>query len=337
MISIIIPNYNGIDIINLCLQSIYDQIYSSIEIIVVDDCSSDDSVKYLKKEAEQGRIILIQNNKNLGYSGSCFVGARKALGEILIFMNSDAFFIDNFHLSKVLQKFKNNINLGVLGFFQKNQDQSPQFVGSNVDIFLNINPSYKKSDFMLNERNNHILMTGGACFAISKNLYNYIGGIDKNYFLYVEELDLMWRATLMGYDVLTSFDMPIIHLGGKSTKNEYTNQTNSKKIYFRERNVLMTMIKNYSLLSLLLILPLYYIFQVLEIIYLVFKRKFNVIKEYFNANYYVYSNIKLLLKKRNDIQNKRVISDYTLFKSKKIVFSLFKIKHIFIYGIPKIK
>ena len=86
-VSIIIPHYNGIEVLSECLDSLFQSTYRNMEVIVVDNGSSDDSVDWLKINHSQ--VIVIENDKNLGYAGGCNAGALVASGEYLLFLNND--------------------------------------------------------------------------------------------------------------------------------------------------------------------------------------------------------------------------------------------------------
>ena len=87
-ISIVIPHYNGKDLLYNCLQSIYQNIsIESFEIIVVDNNSNDGSTETVKIDFP--KINLIKSKKNLGYSGGCNLGAKNSKGEYIIFLNND--------------------------------------------------------------------------------------------------------------------------------------------------------------------------------------------------------------------------------------------------------
>ncbi|HBR86713.1 MAG TPA: hypothetical protein DEA65_02615, partial [Candidatus Marinimicrobia bacterium] len=86
-ISIIIPHWNGIDILSECLESLKKSTYKDKEIIVVDNASSDDSQGWIKENHPD--IILIENDQNYGYAGGCNRGVSTAKGEWLLFLNND--------------------------------------------------------------------------------------------------------------------------------------------------------------------------------------------------------------------------------------------------------
>jgi GT2 family glycosyltransferase len=334
-ISIIIPNYNGQDIIQQCLDSILMQDHKNIEIIFIDDNSTDSSLNILEKFEKNNEIILIKNSKNHGYSGSCYLGGNISTGEICIFMNTDAFFIEKDTLTKIITCFKEDKKLGVLGFNQRNQDGSVQFTGANIDICLSIDTLNCKNESTSNFED--VMMTGGACYAIKNSVYKDVGGIDKSYFLYAEELDLMWRIQLRGYKVRTALFIPITHLGGVSTKHgNSTHSTSKNKIYYTERNSLRTILTNFSLSSLIGVLPIFFIMQLLQICFALLTGNVKFAKSYIKADIDCISGFQELLKKRKLVQSNRKVSDFFFYRRRLIRFRINKILYILKKGIPKL-
>ena len=82
LVSIIIPHWNGIDVLSECVDSLNNTEYSNFEIIVVDNNSSDESVKWLK--ANHPKIKIIENDKNYGYAGGCNRGINNSKGDYII-------------------------------------------------------------------------------------------------------------------------------------------------------------------------------------------------------------------------------------------------------------
>lgn len=94
LISIIIPVYNVEDYLERCLDSIIHQSYKNIEIIVINDGSTDSSLKILEKYALKNSRIIIVNQENKGLSGARNIGVEKAIGDYIWFVDGDDF-IDN--------------------------------------------------------------------------------------------------------------------------------------------------------------------------------------------------------------------------------------------------
>ena len=136
--SILIANYNSEDYLEECLNSIFNQTYENIEIIVFDDASTDNSVDRLKKFKN---IELIINNKEKKKFG-CFnqinsykEAFRKSSGDIIFFLDSDDYF-KNTKVEKILTEFKNNSNLNIIfdlpTFKFKNKEKTKK---SNFNFF----------------------------------------------------------------------------------------------------------------------------------------------------------------------------------------------------------
>ncbi len=87
LVSIIIPHWNGIDVITECLESLQRATYPNLEIIVVDNNSTDDSVNYIRKTFP--KVVIFENGLNEGYAGGCNRGSEIAKGEYLLFLNND--------------------------------------------------------------------------------------------------------------------------------------------------------------------------------------------------------------------------------------------------------
>jgi len=93
--TVVVPSYNRADLILETLETVFQQEFQNFEIIVVDNCSTDNTVEVLKPLQEQGKIKLIVNEKNLERSRSRNVGFEAANGEFLTLLDSDDFMYPN--------------------------------------------------------------------------------------------------------------------------------------------------------------------------------------------------------------------------------------------------
>lgn len=123
-ISIIIPLYNKEQYIGRCIESIQNQSYQDFEIILVDDCSSDNSIKIIEKKAEfDNRIKYIPHEKNLGTMKARETGYKNAMGEYIVFVDSDDFLPDNALETLYTEISQSDIDIIKAGF---------QYVGENT-------------------------------------------------------------------------------------------------------------------------------------------------------------------------------------------------------------
>src|SRR5579859_7220835 len=108
-LSIIITNYNAKKFFKRLFTSIRRQTFKDFEIIFVDNCSTDDSVIYLKENFPEVNVYV--NKKDLGFSGANNVGARKAKGEYLLILNTDTYLaVDSLKNAITFMKKKENRN-----------------------------------------------------------------------------------------------------------------------------------------------------------------------------------------------------------------------------------
>jgi GT2 family glycosyltransferase len=227
-VSIIIVNYNTKALLKQCLQSVFEKTQDiEFEVIVVDNASHDGSPQMVREEFPN--VMLIESPENLGFGRANNLGAQYAKGEYLFLLNSDTILLNN--AVKILAEFlDNNPKAGICGgnLFDENKKPTlsfallPEF--SIIGEFLH---------FLLVLRNNKIIMyfntkthpipvkcIVGADFMVRNNVFKEVGGFDKDFVMYYEEIELTYRIKKLGY---TSFNIPqaqIIHIGGKSSNSE---------------------------------------------------------------------------------------------------------------------
>lgn len=190
-ISIIIPNWNGAKKIKKHLPQVLSAAKhkSVIEVIIVDDSSSDESVEELKKFND---IILIEKSTNTGFSSTVNLGVEKSRGDLIFLLNNDA-----------------DITQQTISELLKNLDSERVFsVGCNAGGFWSIG-KFENGFFWHGEahpENNDIkkahqtLWVSGGSGLFRKDIWNELGGMDEIYDpFYEEDVDLGYRATKRGY------------------------------------------------------------------------------------------------------------------------------------------
>jgi GT2 family glycosyltransferase len=205
-LSIIILNYNTSDLLDKCLASIYKNAPSyNYEIIVVDNCSDDNSLKMLKKKYKE--VVLLQNKVNLGYSKGNNLGIKKSKGKYVLLLNSDTEIIGD-ALDVMVKCLIDNTNVGILGCKLINSDLTSQksagvfytpmnllfmlFGGQKLGFLKTSPDSYRFVDWV-----------SGACFLVKREVFNKIGLLDEFLFMYMEEVEFCYRAKKQGF--LTAF------------------------------------------------------------------------------------------------------------------------------------
>ena len=238
LLSIIIVSFDTQKFLVDCLNSIYKEsskdTTDNIEVIVVDNASSDKSVELVKKNFPQ--VKLIENEKNQGFAKANNIGIKNAVGEFILLLNSDTI-LPPHTLESLLNYIKENKDLDVLGIKLLNSDHSVQYsLGYLPNLFnillwmtflddlpflKKILPAYHISDKDFYDHKREVGWVSGAFFLIGKHCIEEIGSLDEQIFMYGEEVEWCQRLKNKGFKVIYSPSIEIIHLKGKSGSGKY--------------------------------------------------------------------------------------------------------------------
>lgn len=231
-----------------CLKSLQNSSYPSVEIIVVDNASSDDSVMMMRREFPKVKII--ENPENHGYAGGCMDGVQHANGEIVAFFNNDAI-VDSGWLEPMVSHFQiypkvAAIQPKLLSYFDRERFDFSGAAGGLMDKYGF--PFARGRIFTTIENDNGqydepapIFWACGTAFLIRKDVLEKSGGFDRNFFAHFEEIDLCWRIHLMGYDIACVPKSVVYHRAGYTLGAE-----RYQKKYLNHRNSLLMLFANYS-------------------------------------------------------------------------------------------
>lgn len=152
LVSVIIPVYNVEKYLERCLISILEQSYSNLEIVIVNDCSTDNSAKICERYKERdGRIIYVSNEKNIGISSTRNVGLSQSHGNFVMFVDSDDFIAFNTIEVMCKQVYENNADFVSCGFLYYHGNESLS-VDSNIE-FVNLSNSNAFSRLLTDKTN----------------------------------------------------------------------------------------------------------------------------------------------------------------------------------------
>ena len=269
-VSIIILNYNGQKDTLECLESV-NQVRRfkglKVNIIVVDNNSSDGSVKAIRNKFPQ--IKVIQNQKNLGFAQGNNIGIRYALKnntDYIMLLNNDTLVEKNF-LVQLIKAMEKDNEIGIISpkiYFApgfefhkdryKNKDKGRViwYAGGLLD-WQNILASHLGVDEIDNGQYNKITETSfvtGCCMLIKREVFNKIGLFNPKYFLYWEDIDLCFRAKKAGFKIFYAPQAKIWHKNASSSGG--AGQKTS--VYYQTRNRLLFTFKYASLKTKLAIL-----------------------------------------------------------------------------------
>ena len=239
LVSIIILNYNAGKLLLDCVESILKSDFKNYEIIVVDNNSKDKSHLICKEKFEE--IKLIENSQNFGFCEGNNIGAKNAKGEFIIIINPDTTVTPNW-INEFLKANKENGD----GIYQPKiislEDKKTILSTGNMIHLFGFGFARDKGNLKTKNVENveKITYSSGTCIFTTKKLFEKIGMFDSFLFLYHDDLDLSWRASMQKID---SFYVPTITVFHKES---YNFQWSSKKFYWLERNRKYCILTHYS-------------------------------------------------------------------------------------------
>ncbi|MFC1950989.1 glycosyltransferase family 2 protein [Chloroflexota bacterium] len=256
-VSIIIVNWNGKPDTAKCLMSLREINYSNFKVIIVDNGSRDDSIKYFKKNFPE--VMLIENKENLGLTGAFNAGIKKSLHEgtdYILCLNNDTVVDVNF-LKELVMAGEKTKDIG--GLCPKEYDyHNPNmivFAGGKIGLIRSINYGYGEIDIgQYSQVGETKTLCGAAMMLKSKALLD-IGFFDADYFFNWEDKDISVRLMRKGYKLMYVPKAKFWHKGRGSTGGKVT----QLKIYFASRNHILFAKKNYRQCSSFIVL-LYLLF-----------------------------------------------------------------------------
>ena len=240
LFSIVIPNWNGGRFLPVCLAALQRQTYSNIEVIVVDNASTDGSQELLKREYAWVKLIELPENR--GFTGACNAGMRAARGEYVALLNNDTE-ADAGWAAAVVDAFERHPEIGSVASKMLLFDRRDH-IHTAGDYFTRSGRAGNRGVWQPDgEPFNHeeyVFSACGGSSAYRKALLDQIGLLDDDFFFSLEDVDLGWRAQLAGWRCLYTPAAIVYHhlsaTGGGVTAS-----------YYDGRNLIFVLVKDYPL------------------------------------------------------------------------------------------
>lgn len=252
-VTIIVLNYNGVEHLKGCFSSLTAVDYPSdrLELMLVDNASTDGSVEYIQSKYSQTHIV--RNKENLGFAAGNNVGVRVATGKYVVFLNNDMW-VDPQFIRGLVMAVQSGTAVVCAGAKILNWDGSQidfggaaaHFAGYAYQVGMGT-PFDPKEPGEIHP----MLYACGGAMMVDRQIFLDVGGFDEDYFIYYEDLDLGWRLWIMGYQVAFAPEAIANHRH-HGTMDSFSNHR--KQVLFK-RNSLYTIIKNYDDRNLGRVLP----------------------------------------------------------------------------------
>jgi len=314
-VSVIVLNLNGRQLLERFLPSVRGLEYDNCETIIMDDASTDESVKFVRKNYPEFRVV--ENGENQGTAEGSNVGVRNANGDYIIWLGNDME-IDSQLIKEMVKTAESDSSIGIVGCkvlkLDKNNEKTDiiDTVGADLDIYGFIYPrGHNEIDRQQWNFETDVFFAFGCSLLIKREVFDKIGGYDPKYFTLADDTDLCWRAKLAGYRVVVNPTAIIYH---KLSATLGTAFRRSRLRYFAERNTLRTLLKNYSTWTLVKVLPRYFALLTAEVLFFLVTRRFRLALADIKAVWWNIRNIRDTWSLHRQIQQSRVIADSELQK-----------------------
>jgi hypothetical protein len=262
LLSVVILNWNAASYIVSCVRSVLSSAYAPLEVILIDNASTDGSIALLKaalRNTDLSRITFIENNQNIGAARALNQGACRARGKYISFVATDTT-IDPGCFPRLIGHLEQDDSIGGVSAALYLMDDPGLFdsVGeyiSRIGLLVQRHADDEQRDRGQFNHPAEILSTKGTALTVRADAFRAAGMYPEDYFMFLEETDLCWRIWLAGYRVVFVPGARIYHASGVSIKS-HTRSSYLVK-YYGARNYLYTLIKNYGLLRCAVIVPLH--------------------------------------------------------------------------------
>lgn len=238
--SVIIPNWNGKDLLKDCLKSLYKQAFRDFEIILVDNGSTDESVEWAIENYPKIRVIKL--GKNYGFARAINEGVKVSNAEYVVFLNNDTEAAKDW-LKSLIQCAENHsdvisVNSKILNFYDRKRIDGVGILINEVGQARSI--GWNEKDKGQYEKEQYIFGSTGGASLFRREDFIKIGMFDENYFMYSEEVDFAFRAQFLGLRSIYCLDALVYH------KHKATAKRLPQHIeYWQFRNMTQTIIKDF--------------------------------------------------------------------------------------------
>jgi hypothetical protein len=249
-VTISIVNYNGRKIIKDCIESILKNTEMlNYEIIVIDNASSDGSPEMMKKDFPM--INLIVNKRNEGFAKANNKVFKYASGKYFLLLNPDCIVTDN-TIAKMLKLMEERKDVGIIGCkiintngeIEISSDKFPTLYNELVlKIKKNVirhNKSFEKIYNSTYMKSQEVDWVSGAVLLIRSEIYRKINGMDEEYFLYFEDIDLCKRVKNNGWKIFYETKFEVMHMRGssvrKKSKEDISSIYHKSHLYYYKRH-----------------------------------------------------------------------------------------------------
>jgi GT2 family glycosyltransferase len=319
LVTVIIPNWNGVDIFKECLESLSKQVFKDFETLIVDNGSDDNSIPFIKSHYPE--VEILEFGKNYGFVYAINEGVNKSKAKYIALLNNDTEVKPDWlkNLVECAKRYKEDnvasIGSKLLNFYNRQKIDGVGIEINEVGQAKSI--GWNEEDKGQFDREEFVFGVTGGASLFDREVFIKVGLFDENYVMYSEEVDWAFRAQFLGYKSLYCPKAVVFHKHKASSKKlpQYLE-------YWQFRNMTQTIIKDF---------PTSILFRKWRMIKIVLVHLNTYIYQIKNGYYWppfmsdlwILFHLPNLIFQRTRIQSKRIVPDEYIeqfLKPKKITF-----------------
>jgi GT2 family glycosyltransferase len=256
--SVVVPNFNGAAYLGACLDSLAAQSEQDFETILVDNGSTDNSVKLAEAHPLKPRAVKLEENH--GFSGAVNRGIEQTRADLIAIFNNDAV-ADKDWLRNLMQCSSKNPGMDFFASLVLRMDDRRQIESAGVAYSVQARPKaiFEDELFSGQVKAAEVFLASGAAMLVRRRLFEKIGKLDEDYFAYLEDVDLFLRGRLAGFRGMLCADAIVYHRGASTVLGDHPGKKrmeSKQRVFLISRNRFYLIWDNLPASLILLLSPL---------------------------------------------------------------------------------
>ena len=311
-VSIIIVHVRGFDSLYNALKSVFESEYDNLEVVLVDNGSTDGSTQRAER-AFEGKLRVLRTLENLGFVRACNYGLRRITSIYAVLLNDDTV-VDPKWLARLVEEAETDSSIAACqpklrmlsnpSFFEYNGACGGMIDLCGVPFTRGRLFDRTEEDLGQYDKTVDVFWASGAAMFLRLRAVEEVGYLDDLFHFQMEEIDLSWRLRMRGYRVVSVPSSIVYHLGGATPV--------PRTSFLKHRNSLLTLVKNYSMSSLARFFPIRMLLDFTSLIYLAAKGKRRFGMDALRSYVWIVLNLRLVIASRRAAQMIRRVSDTTI-------------------------
>jgi len=311
-VSIIIVHVRGFDSLYNALKSVFESEYDNLEVVLVDNGSTDGSTQRAER-AFEGKLRVLRTLENLGFVRACNYGLRRITSIYAVLLNDDTV-VDPKWLARLVEEAETDSSIAACqpklrmlsnpSFFEYNGACGGMIDLCGVPFTRGRLFDRTEEDLGQYDKTVDVFWASGAAMFLRLRAVEEVGYLDDLFHFQMEEIDLSWRLRMRGYRVVSVPSSIVYHLGGATPV--------PRTSFLKHRNSLLTLVKNYSMSSLARFFPIRMLLDFTSLIYLAAKGKRRFGMDALRSYVWIVLNLRLVIGSRRAAQLIRLVSDTTI-------------------------